>query len=153
MKTYLIYFSLVVMAITLTSTLALAENPDTVMGIWLVPEKDSKVEIYKEEDGTYSGKIVWLQEPNDSDGNPIKDTENKDKLLAERKIFGMKIIEGFAYNSETDQWEGGLIYNPRNGKTYSCFMKLMEDGKLFLRGHIKGIKFLGKTMYWEPTTL
>ena len=34
------------------------------------------------------------------------------------------------------EWEGGWIYNPRDGKTYRSTMKLGEDDTLEVRGYI-----------------
>ncbi|MCP4121191.1 MAG: DUF2147 domain-containing protein [Bacteroidetes bacterium] len=132
-------------------SLLLAEDPDVILGTWMVPEKDAKVEIYKSADGTYSGKIIWLLEPNDEHGQPRKDIHNNDEDLAKNELIGLNVVSNFVFDEENDKWIDGEVYNSRNGKTYAGFIKMEEDGTLFLRGHVKGLKFLGKTNIWERT--
>jgi uncharacterized protein (DUF2147 family) len=40
-----------------------------------------------------------------------------------------------AIRQKKDKWEGGKIYNPKNGKTYKCAIWI-EDGKLKVRGYL-----------------
>ena len=61
-STFLILFSVALIA---PAQDAIPTGPDQIIGVWMVPEKDAKVEIYHSEDGLYYGKIVWLLEPND----------------------------------------------------------------------------------------
>lgn len=128
-----------------------AEGADAITGVWMVPERDAKVEIYRADDGLYYGKIIWLEEALDEHGQPRRDIHNKDPELARKPLIGLHVVSGFAYDTEADRWVGGEVYNSRNGKTYAGYMKLQEDGTLFLRGHVKGLKFLGKTNIWERT--
>lgn len=130
----------------LSAALVFAETgEDAILGKWMVPEKDSVIEIYKK-DGKFYGKIVWLEEPYDEDGQLSKDVENPDPALQERTILGMEFIYGFIYNK--DAWEKGRIYNPRNGKVYYCKLTLTKDGKLKLRGSLDKMGILGQTEIW-----
>lgn len=132
------------------SVVSAQEDPaDAITGLWIVPEKDAKIEVYQGENGLYHGKIVWLEEAEDENGQPRRDIHNKDAELAKRPLIGLHIVSNFVYDAEEDKWVDGEVYNSRNGKTYAGFMKLQEDGTLFLRGHVKGLKFLGKTNIWE----
>lgn len=54
------------------------------------------------------------------------------------------MLKGFEFDD--DEWEDGTIYDPENGKTYSCTIKF-RDGKLDLRGYI-GISLIGRTQTW-----
>ena len=130
-----------------------ANNPDEIVGIWMVPEKDAKVEVYKGDDDKYHGKIVWLLEPHDENGKPRKDIHNKDHEMAKQPLIGLNVVTEFDFNLPDGKWDNGEVYNSRNGKTYAGFIKMQEDGTLFLRGHVKGLKFLGKTNIWERTSL
>ena len=48
-----------------------------------------------------------------------------------------------------DEWNGGHIMDPKNGKTYKCKVKLADGGKkLDVRGFI-GFSLLGRTQTWE----
>ncbi len=122
---------------------------DDVVGVWLTQYKDSKVEIYKD-GGKYFGKIVWLETPIDSiTGKPKVDDKNEDPNLRNRPIMGMKLLENFVFDGD-DEWEDGTIYDPKKGKTYSCYMEFPDkDNKdrLKIRGYI-GVSLLGRTVYW-----
>jgi len=132
-----------IIAFSATSFSADSEE-DELMGIWLNDEKDAHVKIYKCGD-EYCGKIVWLKNP-EEDGAPKKDKHNPDDSLKSRPLKGMDVLSGFSFDSDK-KWEDGTIYNPRDGKTYSCYLRILEDGRLKVRGFI-GISWIGKTNYW-----
>jgi len=121
-----------------------ADNPDAIVGEWLTAEGTSVVEIYKCS-GLYCGKIVWLKNPKTAEGREKTDLKNPDELKQSRRIMGLEILSGFRYAGE-NSWENGTIYDPKNGKTYSCKMKL--DGiELKVRGYV-GFSLLGRTTVW-----
>lgn len=122
-----------------------AQTPgaDAVVGTWLTASGKAIVEIYKE--GTkYNGKIIWLKTPNTEDGKPKVDKNNPDKAKQTAPLLGLNMLKGFVFKK--DEWGDGTIYDPENGKTYSCFIKY-RDGKLDLRGYI-GISLVGRTQTW-----
>lgn len=124
-------------------------NGDDILGIWVTDDGKAKIEIYKEGD-KYSGKIVWLKEPKNEQGVLKVDKENSDKTLRSRPILGINLVSGFTFDGD-DRWEGGDIYDPENGKTYSSHMKL-KRGKLEVRGYI-GISMFGRTVVWTKSQL
>jgi uncharacterized protein (DUF2147 family) len=64
-----------------------------------------------------------------------------------KPILGMDIIRGMA--ADGDQWDGGTILDPENGKVYRCKMTLRNGGQeLAVRGFI-GISLLGRTQVWQ----
>ncbi len=143
-KNTLLTLLIAALLIPIMSVLA-ADNPDAVLGTWLTDKKDSKIEIFKK-NGKYYGKIIWLKEPN-RNGKPKLDDNNPDEKLKKRKLLGLEILKGFEYD-EDNVWEDGEIYNPRDGKLYSCKMELSEDGKVLeVRGYV-GISLFGKTSVW-----
>ena len=73
------------------------------------------------------------------------DGKNPTEALRARPICGLPILEGLAQTS--DAWDGGKIYDPREGKTFDVKMKLLDDGKLEVRGY-DTIKLLGETQKW-----
>lgn len=141
----------------LAPRIASAEHgADAVVGLWQT-EPDggdfARVRITRQEDGTYAGKIVWLNQPNfpasegpEWEGEPKVDRNNPDPALRNRPIIGLEIVKGFHYDGD-DVWVDGTIYDPKKGKTYSCKMTLREDGTLFVRGFI-GFSFIGRTTVW-----
>ena len=107
-----------------------------IKGKWLTEAGDAQVEIY-EQNGKVNGKIVWLQK-----GPDTKDVHNKNEKLQSRKLMGVNILSGLT--KKKDKWEGGRIYNPKNGKDYKCSIWL-EGNKLKVRGYIG---FLYETQTW-----
>lgn len=120
-----------------------AVNADAVIGTWLTASGKAKVQIYKEGD-KYNGKIVWLKIPTYEDGKPKTDKNNPDKAKQSAPLLGLNMLKNFEFDE--DEWEDGTIYDPENGKTYSCTIKY-RDGKLDLRGYI-GISLIGRTQTW-----
>ena len=123
-----------------------AEPPaDAILGQWYTEKDQSVVEIYKSGE-TYCGKIVWLKEPCNSDGTEKVDADNPDESKRTRRIIGMDIVQGFRYSGR-GTWDSAKIYNPNDGKTYSCKAKIEKD-KLNIRGYI-GLSLLGRTTVWK----
>jgi len=120
---------------------------DDILGVWLNEDKDAHVDIYKEGD-VYFGKIIWLDEPNEENGEPKLDDENEDESLRTRPVMGLLLLRDFVFDE--DEWEDGRVYDPKNGKDYKCYMEFPdEDDKdnLKVRGYI-GFSLLGRTTYW-----
>jgi uncharacterized protein (DUF2147 family) len=120
---------------------------DAILGQWFTEGDESIVEIYKAGD-CYCGKIVWLKEPKKADGTDKVDSNNPDASRRKCKVVGMDILTGVKYNGR-GTWTSGKIYDPNNGKTYSCNAKLEKD-KLSIRGFI-GVSLLGRTTVWKRT--
>jgi uncharacterized protein (DUF2147 family) len=116
---------------------ALTGYSQDIMGKWLTEAGDAKVEIY-EANGKVNGKIVWLEK-----GPDTKDIHNSDEKLQSRKLMGVNILSGLVKKQQ--KWEGGRIYNPKNGKNYKCAIWLDGD-KLKVRGYIG---FLYETQTWK----
>jgi uncharacterized protein (DUF2147 family) len=110
---------------------------DKIVGLYWSPKKDAKIEIYSSA-GRYYGKTVWLPTPKKDDNNP-------DERLRGRNLLGVNLLTNFTFSD--DEYVGGKIYDPANGKTYSCKMTL--NGKsLKVRGYI-GISLFGRTETFE----
>lgn len=122
-------------------------SSNDILGQWLNEEKDAIVGVYMEK-GKFYGKIVWLEEPVDPEtGKPKVDDENPDENLQNRPVMGLVILEDFEF--EDGSWEGGTIYDPKNGKTYKCRMRMESDSLLYIRGYIgKAWMGLGRTTEW-----
>ncbi len=122
---------------------------DDILGVWLNEDKDAHVKIYKE-DGKYYGKIIWLKDPiRPETGKPKLDRENEDESLRSRPVMGLMLLNDFVFDGD-DEWEDGTIYDPKNGKTYKCYMEFEDEtdqNTLKVRGYI-GFSLLGRTTYW-----
>ena len=132
----------------LLSVISFGQKGTELIGIWLTQDGGSKVEIVKNEDGSYSGKIVWLRTPRERDGSYKLDINNPDQNLRNRKIIGLQLLDGFKYNKRKEEWTGGTIYDPQSGSTYKCYMWFDGDvNKLCVKGYI-GIALIGRTSNW-----
>lgn len=120
-----------------------AASADSIVGTWVTQEGKSHVTISKQ-GNSYSGKIIWLKEPM-RDGKPKVDRFNAKAALRSRPIIGLSILSGFVFKG--DHWENGKIYNPEDGKEYSCVIKLKNATTLEVRGYFLN-PALGKTQIW-----
>ncbi len=135
---------LLILFITVEIFTASAQNADNILGKWLSATGEGQVLIYKKGDKFY-GKLTWLKFPDDAGGKPKTDQHNPDKALQKRPELGIELLKDFTFNGE-DVYEGGTIYDPKSGKTYSCKMTIKGDN-LKIRGYI-GISLLGRTENW-----
>jgi uncharacterized protein (DUF2147 family) len=143
MKKILLNTALLIAVLFGIQSIAFAQA-DPVERIWLNQEKTGKVQIYRARDGKLYGKIMWLSEPN-KNGAPKVDDKNPDPKKRATPIMNLIILKGFT-KSEENIYEGGTIYDPKNGKTYSCKMTL-KGRELDIRGFI-GISLIGRTSVW-----
>lgn len=138
--------TLIVFCLLITTTCLFAQNKDALAGKWLTASGDAQVLIYPAK-GKFSGRIVWLKTPNDSSGKLETDDKNPDKALAKRPLMGLEMLNGFAYTDD-GVWEGGTIYDPKTGKSYSCKISMVSPNQLHVRGFV-GISLLGRTETWS----
>lgn len=123
---------------------AFAQATPSVVGKWKLDDGSAIVEIYQQ-GNVFNGKIVWLAEPTEADGTPAKDLNNPDKSLRSRQIIGLNMLSGLKKSG--NEYKEGKIYDPGNGKTYNCSMKL-EGNVLKVRGSLDKRGLLGRTMDW-----
>ena len=121
---------------------------DDVVGVWLTGgDEPAKVQIYKSGE-KYYGKIVWLQ--NVVAGEPMVDRNNPDQNKRKQPIIGLIIMRAFEFDE--DEWDDGTIYDPENGKTYSCRLTFKDANTLRVRGYV-GIPLFGRTEIWTRSKL
>jgi len=123
-------------------------NADKILGYWYTEGKKAKIEIYKK-DGKYHGRVVELKDPIDPDTKkPKLDKNNPDPAKRNMPLIGLNLIKNFIFKD--GYWQNGTIYDPENGKEYSCYMEYEDpknDKKLKVRGYI-GISWVGRTTHW-----
>lgn len=115
-----------------------------VIGKWKLEDGTAIVEVYKSGDA-YNGKIVWLADPTEADGSPAVDNNNPDPKLRSRQLIGLNMLSGL--KKADKEYTGGKIYDPGNGKTYNCSMKVDGD-VLKVRGSLDKRGLVGRTMDW-----
>jgi uncharacterized protein (DUF2147 family) len=121
-------------------------NPDAIQGVWKTGEGNAMVRIYKNGD-KYQGKVVWLKEPIDPEtGKPKVDKFHPDEASRTRPVLGLINVWGFVYQ-EKNVWSEGNIYDPKNGNTYSCTIKMINPNTIEVRGFI-GVSLIGRTDTW-----
>lgn len=118
--------------------------------IWLTENKRAKVKIdhCQSNPQALCGAIIWLSEPKNDKGQDKTDIHNPDPALQSRPVLGLHMLKNFVKGD--GEWVDGEIYNPQNGKTYSCTMSVNDDGTLRVHGYV-GIELLGETQQWTPS--
>ena len=135
---------IVLVVVLLISTISI--NSQTIFGNWHsknddTGEIDSVIEVYQK-DGKAFAKIIEIKNPDRKTAVcDLCEGKNKDK-----PILGLNILTGL--EKDDDEWSGGKILDPRNGKIYKCYIKLEGNKKLKIRGYM-GFALIGKTAYWE----
>ncbi|MDT8393134.1 MAG: DUF2147 domain-containing protein [Bacteroidales bacterium] len=147
MKKLSIALMFVAAGIFISGTLIAQEfKKDDILGVWLNEDEDAHIEVYKEGD-LYFGKIIWLKFPIDEEtGKPKLDKHNPDPELQTRPSLGIKLLTDFEWDGD-NEWDEGDIYDPKSGKTYSCYIVMKDYNLLKIRGYI-GVSLIGKTTYW-----
>lgn len=104
---------------------------DPIEGEWVMPDGGSKVRI-----GPCSGSptqmcgvVSWLP----ADKVHDLDHRNPNAALQKRPIMGVPTILGFK-QSAPGKWNGGKLYDPASGKTYSGKISANPDGTLKVQG-------------------
>lgn len=102
-----------------------------IHGLWFTTEDKAKVEV-KDCDGLLCGNIVWLREPNGSDGQPLHDGNNEDPAMQSRPIMGLPILLGLQPKGE-NLWVG-QVYSPEEGQTFDVELRLVSAKRLEITG-------------------
>ncbi|AZZ37008.1 DUF2147 domain-containing protein [Bdellovibrio sp. qaytius] len=118
----------------------------TPVGFWKTIDDSTHepraiVEI-KEVDGKLFGSIIKTF-PKEGDKTECVECSGDKK---NKPIIGLEII--WDLKKDGDEWNGGQILDPKNGKTYKAKISLQDNGeKLKVRGFI-GFSLLGRTQTW-----
>ena len=144
MKSFVILFC---MCFLITFAQAQVSESDRILGVWEPGNGKARVKVEKIGE-KYYGKIVWLREPNDPNtGQPKVDKNNPDESIRNVPLKGHRLLKDFKY-SGSNTWESGTIYDPENGSTYKCIIKMNDNNTLDIRGYI-GVEALGRTDVWK----
>ena len=117
----------------------------SVIGKWKTIDDEtgqakSIVEIY-ENAGKIYGKIIEIFDEKRKN-DLCKECSGADK---NKPIQGMVILRGLT--KDDDEYSGGKIIDPKNGKIYKCTIALESKDKLKIHGYI-GFSFIGRSQYW-----
>ena len=140
MRTLIQIFTLLLLALPVP----VLADPAVVEGTWLSGDGDGLISVRVDGTGI---RATILGSPNENPDRPKTDVNNPDPSLRGRALIGLEIFGGFRYDG-AGEWSGGSIYDPNNGKTYSCKLKLIGPDTLKVRGFI-GIALIGRTETWK----
>ncbi len=120
----------------------MAQSP---VGIWQTIDDDegdirTEMEIYQSESGTLEAKVHHLFRPD----APIT-CDNCPGEKKDAKLIGMVIIWNLEDTGK--RCEGGRIMDPASGRDYKCYVQVLNDDKLKVRGYI-AFPAIGRTQYW-----
>lgn len=128
---------------------ASAAASNTPAGTWTQIDDEtgkpkSLIEISQAPDGTLQGVVKQVFFSDQGTTHPIcKECEGARK---DQPVVGMTIMWGV--KQDGDQWDGGQILDPKNGKTYKVKLSLTDGGqKLDVHGYV-GFALLGRSQVW-----
>lgn len=105
-----------------------------------------------DEDGTVKSHVTIVEKGGKLYGTVTKLITSAlthcDDCEGEKKgkpIEGLEIL--WNLESDGDEWNGGRILDPKNGKVYKCKISLEDEDTLKVRGFI-GFSLLGRTQTW-----
>lgn len=81
---------------------------DSISGTWITQKKDSRIEIVRNPDGSFSGKIVWADPPH-------------------REYVGTTVMKGVEYDSACGKYTCPWIYDPRLNITARAAITVSGD--------------------------
>ena len=120
------------------SPVGLWKNIDDVSG------KPKALIRISENKGELEGRIEQLFRPAGEDQNPK--CVKCEGVLKDQPIVGMVFMSGLKKSG--DEYTGGEILDPDNGKVYKSKLTLVDGGKkVNVRGYI-GIPMLGRSQVW-----
>jgi uncharacterized protein (DUF2147 family) len=137
-------FSAILLLLSLTNSMATQTTfsnpePDAILGKWTNPDQTTHFQIYKQ-NNKYYGKVLW------GTGRNPKDINNPDPTLRNRELIGLVMLHDFNYKGKS-VYSDGTIYDPNDGKTYSCKLSLQSKDQLEVRGYV-GIPLFGRSETW-----
>lgn len=124
---------------------ALAAGPSPV-GVWRTFDdadgRESGAVTIFDKDGVLYGNVSGIADPARANATCTQCTDDR----KDKPVMGLQILRGMT--ADGGDWDGGVILDPKTGKTYKCTMHLEDNGqKLLVRGYV-GISLLGRTQTW-----
>ena len=120
-----------VLAVCLSQTsLASANDVDTITGDWRTVRHGADVRIEDCGDGTPCGYLVSVSV--DTRGDATHDARNKNPKMRARPLQNLPILWG--YQKSERGWRSGKLYNPETGQTFRSHLKIVSPNKLKVKG-------------------
>lgn len=125
---------------------SVAQARDDITGVWYDDTGKGAVELYAC-GNALCGRIVWLRQPVDRSGAPLRDANNPSADMRGRPICGLPIISELQPQPD-GSWDGGRIYDPKVGRAYNVAIERESASRLVITGYL-GARFLGKSFVWQ----
>lgn len=143
---FLLTFAMAGVSVTASApaSTAPASTAQGLTGDWITPNH-SIVRIYSC-NGDLCARIAHV----DAAVGHATDGQNPDTTRRNRPLCGLVIGKGFKQKDPAHA-QGGTLYDPESGKTYSGTLTLAGDSVLKLRGYV-GISLFGRSEEWRRTS-
>ena len=103
-----------------------APKSDRILGRWYFPDRDSNIEIYRE-NGRYFARILSVSEATATAFGPMDN-----KILLTNLSF------------TKNEWSGGELIHPQTGNHFDVFLTLANDDTLRITAY-KGCRLFNRT--------
>ena len=114
--------------------------PDGIVGTWMTEDRTGEIAIYRQ-GNLYFGKIIG------GTSDEEFDVHNPDEARRGDPLVGLVILKDLRFDGD-GEWNEGTVYDPKNGKRYSCKVTLLDRDKLKITGYI-GFSWIGRSEVWE----
>lgn len=139
--------------VTLLAMTAVAQTveADAILGTFQAtsPFNDdtAHIKVTRLSNGTYQGRVVWVNHNTNPDGTPRRDKNNKDPKLRSR--LATEVILFWDLRYDDGEWVKGKLYDDVTGKTFSIKISIDKNGKDLKARYYKGVPAVGITKTWK----
>jgi uncharacterized protein (DUF2147 family) len=134
--------------VLLLMSMPFSQFPQAIEGAWVTFDdhdgKATSVVRLKIERDTLVGIIDSLILDPEENQNPLCSLCRGDKK--EKPILNMQIVSNMRRSA--NEWSGGKILDPKNGKSYRCSIYMKTNDILVVRGYI-GVSLIGRSQEWK----
>jgi uncharacterized protein (DUF2147 family) len=134
--------------VLLFMSMSFSESPQVIEGAWVTYDdndgKATSVVRLKVVSDTLIGIIDSLILDPNADPNPLCSLCQGDKKY--KPMLKMQIVSNMKLHN--NEWSGGKILDPKNGKSYRCIIYLKTKDVLVVRGYI-GVSLIGRSQEWK----
>jgi uncharacterized protein (DUF2147 family) len=132
--------------LTVLSSFNPARPAYLLVGVWESEEKNLQIEMF-ENDGKFFGRMIYFKCSTDEVMRTLKDIENPDKDLIDRKLLGLTLVTELAYQGD-NVWDDGKIYDPNSGRTFEARIQVTGPQSATVRGYWK-YRWIGRSMVFH----
>ena len=144
----LIVFGFFAASFFVSAQTTLNSSADNILGIYEVCYQGelTKVQVSKDDTGTYTAQVIWVENRLDEAGNVRLDEKNPDASLRNVECDKIIIIKSMSYDSQKQRWGDAKVYDPMRGIRANVQCEFMEDGRLRVRG---SLLCFSQSIYWK----